>query len=77
MRRKSIDSHFHPVSIELQCCTEVISGVPQDISVKAIHREMDFNICPGDIFCQGHQTIFHSNADITAQSNRSTLPTMD
>ena len=41
MRRKSVDSThiFIQFASEFQCYTEVISVVPQDISVKAIHRE--------------------------------------
>ena len=35
------------------------------------------SMCPGDIYDREHQIIFCSNADITAQSNRSTLPTMN
>ena len=41
MRRKSVDSThiFIQFASEFQCYTEVISVVPQDISVKATHRE--------------------------------------
>ena len=41
MRRKSVDSThiFIQFASEFQCYTEVISVVPQDISVKATHRD--------------------------------------
>ena len=43
MRRKSADSThiFIQFASDFQCYTEVISVVPQDISVKATHRGFD------------------------------------
>ena len=69
-RWKSADSThiFIQFASELQCCTEDISVVPQDISVKATHRAyLSFILIsrgiwitdsPGQITCSGRLFIF-------------------